>query len=145
MWCCPGEGVRERRAGQGSRAEYHRGRDYFGELVRDGGPRAASIMTLEPCRLYAFPHGDVERLRAGNPEFARDFVRKLIGKVRSLTSRVLDLAKKDVRLVRFLDENAVEAEGRRLVHERLTQSEIAARISVEAKQIILHRKLAAQW
>jgi CRP/FNR family cyclic AMP-dependent transcriptional regulator len=141
--------------------------DYFGELVLDGGPRAASIMTLEPCRLYAFPHGDVERLRAGNPEFARDLIRKLIGKVRSLTSRVLDLAMKDVyaRLVRFLVENAVEGDGRRLVHERLTQSEIAARIggsremvsrilrdlaaggyvSVEAKQIILHRKLPAQW
>jgi CRP/FNR family transcriptional regulator, cyclic AMP receptor protein len=141
--------------------------DYFGELVLDGGPRAASIMTLEPCRLYAFPQGDVERLRAGNPEFARDLVRKLIGKVRSLTSRVLDLAMKDVyaRLVRFLDENAVEDDDRRIVHERLTQSEIAARIggsremvsrilcdlaaggylSVKAKQIILHRKLPAHW
>src|SRR5437660_9259770 len=24
--------------------------EYFGELVLDGGPRSASIMTLEPCR-----------------------------------------------------------------------------------------------
>ena len=24
--------------------------NYFGELVLDGGPRSASIMTLEPCR-----------------------------------------------------------------------------------------------
>ena len=92
---------------------------------------------------------------------------KLIGKVRSLTARVMDLALKDVygRLVKYLEETAVESGGRRVVPDRLTQSEIAARIggsremvsrilrdlaaggyvSVEAKQIIVHRKLPAHW
>jgi CRP/FNR family cyclic AMP-dependent transcriptional regulator len=67
--------------------------------------------------------------------------------------------------VRFLEEQAVEQEGRRIVRERLTQAEIAARIGgsremvsrilsdlaaggyigVEAKQIVLQRKLPAHW
>src|SRR5882672_12679359 len=36
--------------------------DYFGELVLDGGPRSASIMTLEPCRCFVIPLGDIEGL-----------------------------------------------------------------------------------
>jgi CRP/FNR family transcriptional regulator, cyclic AMP receptor protein len=141
--------------------------DYFGELVLDGGPRSASIMTLEPCRLYVIPQADVERLLAGNPVFARDLLRKLIGKVRSLTARVADLSLKDVyaRLVKFIDEAAVESAGRRVIPERLTQSEIAARIggsremvsrilkdlaaggyvAIESKQIVVLRNLPAHW
>jgi CRP/FNR family transcriptional regulator, cyclic AMP receptor protein len=141
--------------------------DYFGELVLDGGARSASIMTLEPSRFFVIPQRDVEALLSGNPEFARSLMRKLIGKVRSLTSRVLDLALKDVyeRLSKYLEESAVEEGGRRVVPDRMTQSEIAARIggsremvsrilrdlsaggyvSIEAKQIILHRKLPARW
>ena len=141
--------------------------DYFGELVLDGGTRSASVMTLEPCRFFVIPQRDVEALLATNPEFARNLLRKLIGKVRSLSARVLDLALKDVygRLVKYLEESAVEQGGRRVVADRLTQSDIAARIggsremvsrilrdlaaggyvSVEAKRIVLHKKLPAHW
>src|SRR5690349_10643806 len=70
--------------------------DYFGELVLDGGPRAASIMTLEPCRMFVIPQADVGQMLESRPAFARDLMKKLIGKVRSLTARVADLALKDV-------------------------------------------------
>jgi CRP/FNR family cyclic AMP-dependent transcriptional regulator len=141
--------------------------DYFGELVLDGGPRSASIMALEPCRFYVIPQGDVAQLMEASPDFARDLIRKLIGKVRSLTSRVADLAMRDVygRLVRFIEDNAVERDGRRVVSERLTQADIAARIggsremvsrilrdlaaggyiSVDAKIITLNRKPPPNW
>jgi CRP/FNR family cyclic AMP-dependent transcriptional regulator len=141
--------------------------DFFGELVLDGQTRAASVMTLEPSRFFVIPQRDAEALLSGNPQFARHLVRKLIGKVRSLTEQVRNLALKDVyaRLVRFLEEQAVEEDGRRVVRERLTQADIAARIGgsremvsrimsdlsaggyigVEAKQIVLHRKLPAHW
>ena len=140
---------------------------YFGELVLDGGPRAASIMTLEPCRFFVIPRADVEGLLQRNPAFARDLVYTLIGKVRSLTETVRDLALKNVyaRLVKFIDDHAVEQDGRRFVPERLTQHDIAVRIggsremvsrilrdltaggyvTVEARQIVLHRKLPAHW
>lgn len=141
--------------------------DYFGEMVLDGGARSASIMTLEPSKFYVIPQRDVEAMLAKNPEFARNMLRKLIGKVRSLTARVLDLSLKDVygRLVKYLEESAIEEDGRRVVADRLTQSDIAARIggsremvsrilrdlaaggyvSVEAKRIVLHKKLPAHW
>jgi CRP/FNR family cyclic AMP-dependent transcriptional regulator len=141
--------------------------DYFGELVLDGGPRAASIMTLEPCRLFVIPQADVERLLDGHPAFARDLLRKLIGKVRSLTARVADLALKDVyaRLVKFIGENAADQEGRRVISERLTQTDIAERIggsremvsrilkdlaaggyvAVEGRQIVVLRDLPSHW
>ncbi len=141
--------------------------EYFGELVLDGGPRSASIMTLEPCRFYVIPRGDFEGLLERNPAFARDLIHKLIGKVRSLTSKVFDLALKDVygRFVTFVDENAIERDGKRIVPERLTQHDIAARIggsremvsrivkdltaggyiSIEAKHITVLKKLPANW
>lgn len=141
--------------------------DYFGELVLDGGPRSASIMALEPCRVYLIPRPDVEDLIEHNPAFARDLMNRLIGKVRSLTSRVRDLALDDVygRFVKFLDTNAVERDGTRVVPERLTQHDIAARIggsremvsrivkdlatggyiSIDAKHVTVHKKLPAKW
>jgi CRP/FNR family cyclic AMP-dependent transcriptional regulator len=80
---------------------------------------------------------------------------------------VRDLALKDVygRFVRFVEENAVERDGERVVPERLTQHDIAARIggsremvsrilrdltaggyvSVGAKQIHILKKLPLHW
>lgn len=141
--------------------------EYFGEMVLDGGPRSASVMTLEPCRLFVIPHGDVEGLLAANPLFARDLIERLIAKVRSLTQKVRDLALKDVycRFVHFAEENAVEVDGKRVVPERLTQQDIAARIggsremvsriirdlvaggyiAVDAKHIQILKKLPPHW
>jgi CRP/FNR family cyclic AMP-dependent transcriptional regulator len=141
--------------------------DYFGEMVLDGGPRSASVMTLEPCRLFVIPHGDVEGLLAANPLFARDLIERLIAKVRSLTQKVRDLALKDVycRFVRFAEEHAVDLDGRLVVPERLTQHDIAARIggsremvsriirdlvaggyiTIDAKHIHILKKLPAHW
>lgn len=141
--------------------------DYFGEIVLDGGPRSASVMTLEPSRLFVIPHGDVEGLLAANPRFARDLIERLIGKVRSLTDKVRDLALKDVycRFVRFAEEHAVDLDGKLVVPERLTQHDIAARIggsremvsrivrdlvaggyiAIDTKHIHILKKLPSHW
>lgn len=141
--------------------------EYFGELVLDGGPRSASIMTLQPCRIYILPNADVAGLLHGNPLFAQDLILKLIGKVRVLTAKVRDLALKDVygRFVGFLEENAQDHGGERVLPEPLTQTEIAERIggsremvsrivrdltagayiAVESKRIRILKKLPAHW
>ena len=141
--------------------------DYFGELVLDGGPRSASVMTLENARLFVIPQADVEGLLAANPNFARNMLQRLIARVRSLTAKVRDLALKDVygRFVRFVQENAVEVDGHRIIPERLTQSDIAARIggsremvsrivrdltaggyiAIDAKRIQILKKLPPNW
>ena len=141
--------------------------EYFGELVLDGGPRSASIMALEPCRAYLIPRLDVEDMLEHNPVFARDLMNRLIGRVRSLTSRVRDLTLNDVygRFVKFVDAHAIEKDGLRVVPERLTQHDIASRIggsremvsrivkdlaaggyiTMDAKHVTVHKKLPAKW
>jgi CRP/FNR family transcriptional regulator, cyclic AMP receptor protein len=140
---------------------------YFGELVLDGGPRSASVMALEPCRCFVIPINDIHGLLERNPLFARHLIHMLIAKTRSLVKQVRDLALKDVygRFAKFVDESAVEQDGARVVPERLTQQDIAARIggsremvnrivkdltaggyiSVDAKQIKVHKRLPAHW
>jgi CRP/FNR family cyclic AMP-dependent transcriptional regulator len=141
--------------------------DYFGELVLDGGRRAASIMTLEPCRMFVMSADDVEEILSAHPSFARDLIGRLIGKVRSLSAKVQDLALKDVygRFVRFVEQQAVKQGSEAVIPERLTQHDIAARIggsremvsrivrdltaggyiSVKGKQIRVHKKLPQHW
>ncbi len=141
--------------------------EYFGELVLDGGPRSASIMALEPCRIFVIPRRDVEGLLERNPAFARDLMHKLIARVRALTDKVGDLSLKDVygRFLKFVEENAVERDGRHVIEERLTQHDIAARIgasremvsrivkdlvaggylSVDGRHLAVLRKLPARW
>ena len=141
--------------------------NYFGELVIDGGPRSASVMTMEPCRCFVIPMGDIEGLLKSNPLFAIHLIHQLIAKTRNLVKQVRDLALKDVygRFAKFVDENAIEADGTRVVPERLTQQDIAARIggsretvnrivrdltaggyiSVDAKHIRIHKRLPAHW
>jgi CRP/FNR family transcriptional regulator, cyclic AMP receptor protein len=140
---------------------------YFGELVLDGGPRSASVMALEPCRCFVIPMSEIERLLEKNPLFARHLIHLLIAKTRSLVKQVRDLALKDVygRFAKFVDESAIEADGGRIVPDRLTQQDIADRIggsremvnrivkdltaggyiSVDAKQIRIHKRLPAHW
>jgi CRP/FNR family transcriptional regulator, cyclic AMP receptor protein len=140
---------------------------YFGELVLDGGPRSASVMSLEPCRCFVIPMNDIQGLLERNPLFARHLIHMLIAKTRSLVKQVRDLALKDVygRFAKFVDESAVDADGTRVVPERLTQQDIAERIggsremvnrivkdltaggyiSVDAKQITVHKRLPAHW
>jgi CRP/FNR family cyclic AMP-dependent transcriptional regulator len=141
--------------------------EYFGELVLDGGPRSASVMALAACRIFVIPRGDIRQLIDSNPAFARDLIDKLIGRVRSLTDRVRDLTLKDVygRFVRFVEQHAIERDGQRIVPERLTQQEMAARIggsremvsriikdlcaggyiSINAKHVTVHKKLPHKW
>lgn len=141
--------------------------EYFGELMLDGGTRAASIMALETCRCFLIPRSEIDILLEQYPQFALDLIERLIGKVRSLTSKVRDLALRDVygRFVRFVEDSSVDQDGIRLIPERLTQQEIAERIggsremvsrivkdlsaggyiSVQAKKILVHKKLPANW
>jgi len=141
--------------------------NYFGELVLDGGPRSASVMTMEPCRCFVIPIRDIEGLLERNPLFARHLIFQLISKTRSLVKQVRDLALKDVygRFAKFVDESAIEADGARVIPERLTQQDIAERIggsremvnrivkdltaggyiSVDSKQIKVHKRLPAHW
>ncbi len=111
--------------------------DYFGEMVLDGGPRSASVMTLEPTTLCIIPKQDFRELLRANPDFAIDLVQKLIKRARLLTENVKSLALLDVygRVARLLLSLAVEQDGKLVIADRLTQQDIASRVGASREMI----------
>jgi CRP/FNR family cyclic AMP-dependent transcriptional regulator len=141
--------------------------DYFGEMVLDGGPRSASVMTLEPSRFAVIPTGRFRDFLQTHPGFAVHLVEKLITRTRTLTENVKSLALMDVygRVARLLLEISVQEEGRMVVPDKLTQQDIASRvgasremisrifkdltaggyISIDKKRITIHKKPPRHW
>lgn len=141
--------------------------EYFGEIALDEGPRSASVITLEPCRLLVIPRAEFSQFLESHPQFAHHFINKLIRRIRVLTESVRSLALMDAygRVARLLLEESVTREGQQYVPEKLTQSEIASRvgcsremvsrifkdlvqggyIAVQPDRILINRKPPAHW
>jgi CRP/FNR family cyclic AMP-dependent transcriptional regulator len=141
--------------------------DYFGEMVLDGGPRSASVMTLEPSRFAIIPKQSFREFLRTHPDFSTHLVERLIGRGRALTDNVKSLALLDVygRVARLLLEMAVEENGQLLINEKLTQQDIASRvgasremisrifkdltaggyISIDRKRITIHKNPPRHW
>jgi CRP/FNR family cyclic AMP-dependent transcriptional regulator len=141
--------------------------DYLGDLSLLGDcPRTASAATLEDSSFLVLSKADFLECLGRNPQIALNLIRDLVSLANRLTEAVSDLALRDVygRLVRVLEEQAVEADGQR-VTRRLTQREIASMIgasremvsillrdlkgggyiSVDGKRIRILRKLPPRW
>ena len=141
--------------------------EYFGEVALDEGPRSASVMTVEPCRLLVVPREEFAAFVKRSPAFATHFINRLIGRIRLLTESVRSLALMDAygRVARLLLESSITEKGAQFIPEKLTQAEIASRvgcsremvsrifkdlvqghyISVEADRIVINRKPPAHW
>jgi CRP/FNR family cyclic AMP-dependent transcriptional regulator len=111
--------------------------DYFGEMVLDGGPRSASVMTLEPSRFAVIPKTRFRDFLHSHPAFSAHLIEKLIDRTRSLTENVKSLALMDVygRVARLLLELAVREDGKLVIQERLTQQDIASRVGASREMI----------
>lgn len=140
---------------------------YFGEMMLDGGPRSASVMTLEATSCVVVPGTEVRAFLAQHPDFALHLIKKLIGLVRASTAQVKSLALEDVygRVTRLLKKLSVEDGAIRVLPEKLTQQDIAERtgssremvsrvfkplqeggyVEVRAGRIVLLKKLPARW
>jgi CRP/FNR family transcriptional regulator, cyclic AMP receptor protein len=141
--------------------------EYFGEIAFDEGPRSASVITLEPCRLLVVPREDFADFVRRSPAFATHFIHRLIGRIRTLTDNVRSLALMDAygRVARLLLDGSITEDGVQFVPEKLTQAEIASRvgcsremvsrifkdllqghyISLEPDRIVINRKPPAKW
>jgi len=141
--------------------------EYFGEMTLDGGPRSASVMTLEPTSCAVVPGAEVRDFLALHPDFALHLIKKLISLARASTEQVKSLALEDVygRIARLLKKLSVEHGELRMLPEKLTQQDIAERIGssremvsrifkplqeggyVEVREgrIVLLKKLPARW
>lgn len=111
--------------------------EYFGEMVLDGGPRSASIMTLEPCRFALVSKEAFVDFLNRDREFSLRLVKTLIHRARALTRNVRSLALIDVygRVARLLLELAEEKDGVRSIPVKLTQQDIADRVAASREMV----------
>jgi CRP/FNR family transcriptional regulator, cyclic AMP receptor protein len=112
--------------------------EYVGEMSLDGGPRSASVQTLETtdCAVVARP--TLERHIAEHPEFAFELLAKVIRRARAATLSAKQLALNDVygRLKLLLESLAVEQpDGSRAIAERLTHREMANRLGCSREMV----------
>jgi len=112
--------------------------EYLGEISLDGGPRSASVVTLEPCMCSVITRHTLREHIAANPEFAFELLAKVIRRARAATLNAKQLALNDVygRLVLLLNSLAgIHSEGSRLVEQRLTHQDIANRIGCSREMV----------
>jgi CRP/FNR family cyclic AMP-dependent transcriptional regulator len=110
---------------------------YFGEMVLDGGPRSASVMTLETSTFSVVTQSEFKKFLTENPGIAVHIIEKLIARTRALTDSVKSLALLDVygRVARLLLELAQEQEGKLVIAEKLTQQDIANRVGASREMV----------
>ncbi len=111
--------------------------DFLGEMCLDGGRRSASVMTLEPTTCVVVGSDDLRYFMAVHPDFGINLVNKLIQRVRHVTEHLKSLALDDVyhRTVHFLEAQAEEVRGRRVITEPLTQQDIADRVGASREMV----------
>lgn len=105
--------------------------EYLGEMSLDGGPRSATVVAVEASRCAMVTRQTLLTHIAEHPEFAMELIAKLIRRARAATWSAKQLALNDVygRLKMLLEGLAVQqADGSRMVAERLTHREIANRL-----------------
>jgi CRP/FNR family cyclic AMP-dependent transcriptional regulator len=147
--------------------DFHGPGEYVGEMSLDGAPRSASVVTVEPTTCAVVDRTRFRDFVLAHPDFALNLVLKLIHRVRVATENVKSLALSDVygRLARLLNALAEPRGEVRVVPEKLTHAEIAARvgasrdmvgkllkdlvaggyIAIDERTITLRRKLPLGW
>ena len=112
--------------------------EYLGEMSLDGGPRSASVITLEPTVCSVVTRKTLREHIAANPEFAFELISRVIRRARLATQSARSMALLDVygRVTRLLDELAqMQADGTRLIVSRLTHAEIAGRVGCSREMV----------
>lgn len=142
--------------------------DYFGEMSLDGGPRSASIMTLESCLCSLVTRASVQKHLAEEPGFALSLVTQVIRRARSATETARQMALLDVygRVIHTLEGQHGPASTQAPIQlNQITHQQIASRVGASRemvsrllkdlekggyvelgiKRITLKKKLPARW
>ena len=142
--------------------------DYFGEMSLDGGPRSASVMTLDSCVCSVVSRSAVRDHLAEEPEFALDLVAQVIRRARTATETARNMALLDVygRVIATLEGHEGPARpdapvlltqithqsiasrvgaSREMVSRLLKDLEKGGYIELGVKRITLLKKLPARW
>lgn len=142
--------------------------DYFGEMSLDGGPRSASVITLEPCVCSVVTRAAMREHLADEPEFALDLVAQVIRRARAATETARQMALLDVygRVISTLEsQEGPGSPNAPVLLTQITHQSIAARVGASremvsrllkdlekggyvelgVKKITLLKKLPARW
>lgn len=142
--------------------------EYVGEMSLDGGPRSASVITIEPTTCALVTRHTLREQIARDPDLAFELLGKVIRIARIATRDARNLALMDTygRLVAMLNELAVaQPDDTRLIDGRLTHRDLAARVgcsremvsrlmkdleaggyvATQARRLVLLRALPAHW
>lgn len=142
--------------------------DYFAEMWLDGGPRPASVMTLETCVCAIVGRLELREHFVRHPEFALELVAHVVRHARMATHKARELALKSVycRVVSALEGHKGPASpeapitlapithqtiasrvgaSREMVSRLLKDLERGGYIALGVRQITLKRKLPARW
>ena len=112
--------------------------EYLGEMSLDGGPRSASVITLEPTTCAVVKRETVEAYIAEQPAFAFELLVKLIRRARAATHSTKQLALNDVygRLKALLESHANAGTPLpRTLDERLTHQDMSSRIGCSREMV----------
>jgi CRP/FNR family transcriptional regulator, cyclic AMP receptor protein len=102
--------------------------EFVGEMSLDGGPRSASIETLETTICAVITRTTLEHHITEQPAFAFELLAKVIRRARAATVSAKQLALNDVygRLKLLLESSAtLQADGTLWIAERLTHQQMA--------------------
>ena len=142
--------------------------DYFAEMWLDGGPRSASVMTLEPSVCSVVSRNALRDHLADEPEFALELVSQVIRRARAATETARNMALLDVygRVIATLENHQGPASpdnpititqithqqiasrvgaSREMVSRLLKDLEKGGYIELGVKRITLRKKLPARW
>jgi CRP/FNR family cyclic AMP-dependent transcriptional regulator len=109
----------------------------IGDMALDGGPRSASVMTLDRVACSVVSRDALRKAVANDPDFAMRLISTLIRRTRIATSKIKGLALQGVRerVLTLLEGVAVERGGVRIVGEKLSQTEIASRVGASRDMV----------
>lgn len=112
--------------------------EYIGEMSLDGGPRSASIATLEPTVCALITRYTLREHIRSHPDFAFELIERVIRRVRVATENAKGLALLDNygRLVRVLSALATSrSDGARAIVPKPTHAELAGRIGSSREMV----------
>lgn len=142
--------------------------DYFGEMSLDGGPRSASVMTLESTLCSLVSRSLVQQHLADEPAFALALVGQVIRRARAATETARQMALLDVygRVIHTLEgQHGPASHAAPIQLTQITHQQIASRVGASRemvsrllkdlekggyvelgiKRITLKKKLPARW
>jgi len=112
--------------------------EYFGEMALDGGPRSASVITLQPCSCSVVTRAELLAFIVQRPEFFFELLSRVIQRLRLATRDARSLAFTDVygRLAQCLhDMSTAQPDGSRRIAERITHQELASRVGCSREMV----------